>query len=124
MRGQNRLSRQGKRSGLSVGRIVAAEIRLTRFIEMLYLGPCDTSLLLGHAKPAVWKRLALGRSTVKTEITDAAKLTERFHRINFGRLEIELTVDDPKAFTKPWTVTLEQRLEPDMDLLEAVCLEN
>jgi hypothetical protein len=57
-------------------------------------------------------------------ITEAAKVTERFRRINFGRLEIELTVDDPKAFTKPWTVKLEQRLEPDTELLESVCLEN
>jgi len=57
-------------------------------------------------------------------MTDAAKLTERFRRVNFGRLEIEITVDDPKAFTKPWTVKLEQTLEPDTDLLEYVCLEN
>src|SRR5580692_5285571 len=37
-------------------------------------------------------------------MTDAAKMTERFRRVNYGRLEIELTIDDPKAYTKPWAV--------------------
>ena len=57
-------------------------------------------------------------------ITDAAKVTERIRRVNYGRLEIELTVDDPKAYTKPWTITLNQNLQLDTDLLEYVCLEN
>jgi hypothetical protein len=57
-------------------------------------------------------------------ITDAAKVTERIRRVNYGRLEIELTVDDPKAYTKPWTVTLKQNLQLDTDLLDYVCLEN
>jgi hypothetical protein len=57
-------------------------------------------------------------------ITDAAKVTERFRRVNFGRLEIELTVNDPKAYTKPWTVKLNQILQLDSDLLDYICLEN
>jgi hypothetical protein len=57
-------------------------------------------------------------------MTDAAKITERFRRINFGQMEIELTVDDPKAYTKPWTVTLHQVLKLDTDLLDFVCAEN
>lgn len=57
-------------------------------------------------------------------LTDAAKWTERFRRINAGSLEIEVTVDDPKAYTRPWTVTIKQRLMPDADLIEFVCLEN
>jgi hypothetical protein len=57
-------------------------------------------------------------------LTDAAKVTERFRRVNYGRLEIEITVDDPKAYTKPWTITLNELLAPDTDLLDYICLEN
>jgi hypothetical protein len=57
-------------------------------------------------------------------ITDAAKVTERFRRVNYGRLEIDLTVDDPKAYTKPWTVKLVQLLQADTDLMDNTCLEN
>ena len=57
-------------------------------------------------------------------ITDAATVTERMRRVNYGRLEIELTVDDPRAYTKPWTITLKQNLQLDTDLLDYVCLEN
>lgn len=56
-------------------------------------------------------------------ITTAAKVTERFRRVNFGSMEIEITVDDPKAYTKPWTVKFNWELQLDMDLLEYVCLE-
>jgi hypothetical protein len=56
-------------------------------------------------------------------LTSAAKITERFHRVNFGSMEIEMTVDDPKAYTKPWTVRLNLALQVDSDLLEYVCLE-
>ena len=57
-------------------------------------------------------------------LTDAARMTERFRRVNYGNLEIEVTVDDPKAYTKPWTVTLSQRILPDAELIEFVCAEN
>jgi hypothetical protein len=57
-------------------------------------------------------------------MTDAAKMTERFRRVNFGRMEIEATVDDPKAYTKPWTVKLSQTIKLDTDLLDFVCVEN
>jgi hypothetical protein len=56
--------------------------------------------------------------------TDAAKLTERFRRVNYGRVDIELTVDDSRAYTRPWTVTLTQRLVLDADLLDYHCNEN
>ena len=59
-----------------------------------------------------------------TPLTAAAKITERFRRRNFGSLEIELTVDDPKAYTAPWTVLLRHHIKLDTDLLEYVCLEN
>jgi hypothetical protein len=45
-------------------------------------------------------------------ITEAAKVRERIRRSDFGHLEIEVAVDDPKAYTKPWTVTLRQRSPP------------
>jgi hypothetical protein len=57
-------------------------------------------------------------------MTDAAKITERFRRINYGKLEIEITVDDPKAYTAPWTVKLTHSLLPDTELLGYICLEN
>jgi hypothetical protein len=57
-------------------------------------------------------------------LTDAAKVTEKFRRVNYGRLEIEVTIDDPKAYTKPWTVTLVQKILPDTDLLEYHCNDN
>jgi hypothetical protein len=57
-------------------------------------------------------------------LTDAAKVTERFRRVNYGRLDIEITVDDRKAYTRPWTVTVSQRLMPDLELIEFVCAEN
>jgi len=57
-------------------------------------------------------------------LTAAGKITERFRRVNFGHLEIRITVDDPKAYTAPWTVTLNQFLVPDTELLDYICLEN
>lgn len=57
-------------------------------------------------------------------MTDAAKLTERFRRTDFGHMQIEITVDDPKAYTKPWTVTLNQVIDLNTDLLDFVCADN
>ncbi len=57
-------------------------------------------------------------------MTDAAALTERFRRPNFGQMEIEITVNDPKAYTRPWTVTLHQVIKLDTDLLDFVCADN
>ena len=57
-------------------------------------------------------------------VTDAARITERFRRPDFGHLEIEITVDDPKAYTQPWTVTLNQVITLDTDLLDFVCADN
>ena len=57
-------------------------------------------------------------------LTSAGKLIERFRRPNFGTLEIDITIDDPKAYTKPWTVRVNQRLLVDTELIEFVCLEN
>jgi hypothetical protein len=57
-------------------------------------------------------------------MTDAAKMTWRFRRVNYGRLEVELTVDDSKAYTKPWTVKLNQLLVLNTELLDYYCNDN
>ena len=57
-------------------------------------------------------------------LTDAAKWTERFRRPSFGRLEIDVTIDDPKAYTKPFTVRVNQQIMLDTELIEFVCNEN
>jgi hypothetical protein len=57
-------------------------------------------------------------------LTESGKTIERFRRPDFGHLEIEITIDDPKAYTKPWTVTVHQRIMADTDLIEFVCQEN
>ena len=56
-------------------------------------------------------------------MTDAAKITEKFRRPNYGNLEIELTVDDPKAYTAPWTVKLTQTIVLNTDFLDYYCEE-
>jgi hypothetical protein len=56
-------------------------------------------------------------------LTASGRITERYRRVSMGKLDIELTVDDPKAYTKPWTITLHQELMPDTDLFDAVCAE-
>jgi hypothetical protein len=56
-------------------------------------------------------------------MTDAAALTERIRRPDFGTLEIELTVNDPKAYTRPWTVQVRQKIVVDSDLIDEFCLE-
>jgi len=56
--------------------------------------------------------------------TDQLKVTERFIRKDFGNMDIEITVDDPKAYTKPWTVTQPLAFQADTELLEYICNEN
>jgi hypothetical protein len=61
---------------------------------------------------------------VGTPLSDVAKLTERFRRVSYGRMEIDITVDDTKLYTRPWTVRVNQRIMPDQELIEFICLEN
>jgi len=56
--------------------------------------------------------------------TDALHLVERYHRKDFGHLEIQIDIDDPKAYTKPWTVHEVAVYQPDTELLEYICEEN
>lgn len=53
--------------------------------------------------------------------SDAMKLTERFRRRDFGHLSIEMTIDDPEYYTKPWTVTVFKELMPDTEMIEWMC---
>jgi hypothetical protein len=57
-------------------------------------------------------------------LTDAAKVTERFRRVNFGQLEVDVTIDDPKAYMRPWTVRINQYIMVDTELIEMICHEN
>ena len=53
--------------------------------------------------------------------TESLRITERLRRRDFGHMDFEMTIDDPKVFTKPFTVKTERLLAPDTDLLEDVC---
>jgi hypothetical protein len=57
-------------------------------------------------------------------MTSAARVRERIRRPDYGHLVIEATVDDPKAYTKPWTITMTQRIVVDTELVDEFCLEN
>ena len=56
--------------------------------------------------------------------TEALHVTERYTRKDFGHMEIRITYVDPKAYTRPWTITLQAQLMADTELLETVCNEN
>jgi hypothetical protein len=56
--------------------------------------------------------------------SDALRVTERFRRTDFGHMDLSVTIDDPKAFTKPWTITAPLLLQPDTELIEAFCDEH
>ena len=56
--------------------------------------------------------------------SDALHVTERFRRVNFGRMDVQLTITDPKAYSKPWSVSFNWELMPDTDLLDWVCENN
>jgi len=56
--------------------------------------------------------------------SEALHVVERFTRPKIGHMDIDVTIDDPKSYTKPWTVKLAWRLLPDTDLIESICEEN
>jgi hypothetical protein len=69
-------------------------------------------------------RDGLWLDTTGNPLTDAADVIERIHRPNFGSLEIEVTVNDPKAYTKPWTVTMHDKILLDTEMIDFMCMEN
>jgi hypothetical protein len=56
--------------------------------------------------------------------SEAMHVVERFGRRDFGHMELQITIDDPKMYTRPFTVKATHRLLPDTDVLEAICAEN
>jgi len=56
--------------------------------------------------------------------SEALHVTERFRRRDFGHMDLQVTIDDPKTYTKPFTYTINLYLLPDTDLLENFCVEN
>lgn len=56
--------------------------------------------------------------------SEALHLTERYRRRDFGHMDVELTVDDPKTYTRPFTIKYTELFQPDTDILESVCEEN
>ncbi|HEV2200855.1 MAG TPA: hypothetical protein VGR73_13625 [Bryobacteraceae bacterium] len=56
--------------------------------------------------------------------SEALHLTERFHRRDFGHMDLQITIDDPKMYTRPFAISYNERLLPDTDILETVCAEN
>jgi hypothetical protein len=57
-------------------------------------------------------------------MSEAAVMTERMRRPNYGTLELEITLNDPKTYTRPWSVKMVQKIELDTELIDEICLEN
>ncbi len=57
-------------------------------------------------------------------LTEQGKVREEIRRLDYGHMEIKVTVDDPGAYTTPWTVTLTERIVVDAELIDEICLEN
>ena len=57
-------------------------------------------------------------------LTSTGKMTERMRRVNFGNLQTDITIEDPKSYTKPFTVRVNHRIMVNTDLIEFVCQEN
>jgi hypothetical protein len=55
---------------------------------------------------------------------EALRVTERFRRKTFGSMDVEITIDDPKTYTRPWNVTIPLAFQPDTEMLEYICPEN
>jgi hypothetical protein len=56
--------------------------------------------------------------------SEALRVTERFHRRDFGHMDLKITFEDPKAYTRPWTIAVNVEMMPDTELLEYICNEN
>jgi hypothetical protein len=56
-------------------------------------------------------------------LTNSGKMTERWRRVKFGLMQVDITIEDPKAYTKPFTVRVNHQLMPDTELMEFVCEE-
>jgi hypothetical protein len=63
-----------------------------------------------------WLDTRLGRPH-----SDALRVTERFRRVDYGHMDLAVTIDDPKAYLKPWTIKTPLALLPDTSLIESFC---
>ena len=138
---------EGPRTGL-LGLDPLRIVQTPNLIVILYeAGPVRQIFLDGRPHPKdptpTWMGYSVGRwegDTLVVETTgfndrtwldisghphsDALHVTERFRRTSFGTMQLTITYTDPKAYTKPFTVTLPVLYQADSDLLETVCLEN
>jgi len=55
--------------------------------------------------------------------SESLRLTERLRRRDFGHLDVQVTIDDPKTYTKPVTIRVAHRLLPDTEIIETFCSE-
>jgi hypothetical protein len=88
--------------GYSVGRW-AGDVFVTETAGFNDKGPLDA---MGHPR------------------SESLRLTESFRRRDFGHLEVQITVDDPKTYTKPVNIRVNHRLLPDTELIESFCSED
>jgi hypothetical protein len=65
----------------------------------------------------------LWADTWGSAMSDETKMIEKFTRKTFGTMDIDVTIDDPKNYTKPFTVTLHEVIEPDTELVDEFCAE-
>ena len=56
--------------------------------------------------------------------TENLHMVERYQRMDYGHMKVDITIEDPDAFDKPWNVHMVWDLAPDEDVLEYVCAEN
>ena len=56
--------------------------------------------------------------------SESARMIERYHRRDFGHMDMEMIIDDRKMYTRPWSITAEFILQTDTELLEFICEEN
>lgn len=66
------------------------------------------------------------RGTLPTgiPITESTRITERYKRLDFGHIKLQVTVEDPQTFSAPWSFDLNTQFQPDGELLEFVCEGN
>jgi hypothetical protein len=88
--------------GYSVGKWVGDSL-VVETVGLLPFAPLD---MLGHPH------------------SEALRVTEQFHRRDFGHMDVQVTIDDPKTYTKPFTYKIGMYLLPDTDLLENFCTED
>ena len=62
-----------------------------------------------------------GMLIVGIPYTEALHTTERLHRLNFGHMHLDVTIEDPNVFTRPWTFSFDFALQPDTELIENIC---